>query len=313
MKISKEVKVAIIVLSGIALFLYLFTFLKGEDLFSNENTYYTEFDYNALSPSSAVTIKGNRVGKVDDIKYDFETGKTRVSFKVTPQLKFSKNSIIRLYATGIMGGNALAIIDANDNETAKSGDFIKSEVKQSLMTNLERELPKVTEGLGGTLTSADTLVKNLNALLLDNSDKGLKNAIAELNTTLKSFTSTSYSLQGVIKNNEEKIGSILDTFDKTSKDLSALTAELKEAGLSKTVEELTKTISSMQSLLANLDNNKGTLGKLLNDDGLYNNLEAASKEMEELLLDIKLHPARYRRILSKREIPYKPPTEDQKN
>ncbi|MDG4715543.1 MlaD family protein [Winogradskyella marincola] len=313
MKISREVKTAILVLSGIALFVYLFTFLSGSNLFSSKETYYTEFDYNALSPSSPVTIKGNRIGKVEDIKYDFNTKKTVVEFSVNPELKFSKNSVIRLYPTGLMGGNALSIIDANDGAEAKPGDFIQSEVKQGLMSSLESSLPKVTSGLDGTLESADTLVKNLNALLLDNSDQGLKNAIAELNTTLKSFTSTSYSLQGVIKNNEEKIGSILDTFDKTSKDLSALTAELKEAGLSNTVEELTKTISSMKSLLVNLDNGKGTLGKLLNDEGLYDNLEAASKELQLLLLDIKLHPARYRRILSKREIPYQEPTEEQIN
>lgn len=313
MKISREVKTAVLVLSGIALFVYLFTFLSGSNLFSSKETYFTEFDYNALSPSSPVTIKGNRIGKVEDIQYDFKTKKTVVEFSVNPELKFSKNSVIRLYPTGLMGGNALSIIDANDGTEAKPGDFIPSEVKQGLMSSLESSLPKVTSGLDGTLESADTLVKNLNALLLDESDKGLKNAIAELNTTLKSFTSTSYSLQGVIKNNEEKIESILDTFDKTSKDLNALTTELKEAGLSKTVEELTKTISSMQSLLANLDNGKGTLGKLLNDEALYDNLEAASKELQLLILDIKLHPARYRRILSKREIPYEEPTQEQIN
>ncbi|WP_426430526.1 MlaD family protein [Winogradskyella sp. HB-48] len=313
MKVSREVKTAVLVLSGIALFVYLFSFLKGDDLFSNTNTYYTEFDYNALSPSSSVTIKGNKVGKVEEITYDFDTKKTVVEFSVNPKLKFSKNSIIRLYPTGLMGGNALSIIDANDGEFAKPGDYIQSEVKQGLMSSLESSLPKVTSGLDGTLESADILVKNLNAMLLDDSEDGLKNAIAELNTTLKSFSSTSYSVQSMIKNNEAKIASILDSFDKTSKDLNALTTELKEAGLSKTVEELTKTIGSMQSLLANIDNGQGTIGKLLKDDSLYDNLDAASKELQLLLLDIKLHPARYRRILSKKEIPYEEPTEEQIN
>jgi phospholipid/cholesterol/gamma-HCH transport system substrate-binding protein len=103
LKISREVKTAILVLSGIALFIYLFSYLKGEDIFSNTNTYYTEFDYNALSLSSPVTIKGNKVGKIETINYDFETGKTRVSFSVNPKLQFSKNSVIRLYETGLMG------------------------------------------------------------------------------------------------------------------------------------------------------------------------------------------------------------------
>lgn len=313
MKISREVKTAILVLSGIALFIYLFTFLKGEDIFSNTQTYYTEFDYNALSESSPVTVKGNKIGKIETIIYEFDTGKTRVAFSVDPKLKFSKNSKITLYQTGLMGGNALAIIDANDGVLAKAGDFIKSEIRQGLMSSMERDLPKVTAGLDLTMRSADTLMNSLNELVVDDSDDGLKNAISELNSTLKSFKNVSVSLQGLINDNDEKIVSILDNFDKASTSLSELSSELKNAGFFKTVEELNKTIGSMQSLLTSLDNGEGTIGKLLKDEALYNNLEGASKEMELLLLDIKLHPVRYRRILSKKEIPYQEPTEDQKN
>lgn len=313
MKISREVKTAILVLSGIALFIYLFTFLKGEDLFSNSQTYYTEFDYNALSASSAITVKGNKVGKIEEIKYDFESGKTRISFSVNPKLKFSKNSKIRLYATGLMGGNALAVIDANDGVMAKAGDFIASDVKQGLMSSIESNLPKVTEGLDITLRSADTLVNSLTSLVIDDSDEGLKSAISEFNSTLKSFKSLSFSIEGVVKANDEKIASILSNFDQTSRNLSELSSEIKNAGLSNTITDLNKTLVSMQGLLASIDNGEGTIGKLLKDDALYKNLEGASKEMELLLLDIKLHPARYRRILSKKEIPYQPPTEDQKN
>ncbi|WP_299128789.1 MlaD family protein [uncultured Winogradskyella sp.] len=313
MKISREVKVAILVLSGIALFIYLFSFLKGEDLFTNTETYYTEFNYNALSTASPVTVRGNRIGKIEDISYDFESGKTKVAFSVNPKLKFSKNSVIRLYQTGLMGGNALAIIDAEDGEFAKAGDFIQSEVKAGLVSSLESDLPKVTSGLSGTLDSADTLVNSLNALVLDNSDNGLKHAIAELNTTIRSFKDLSLTLQNLITSNDDKIALVLENFNETSKNLTELTAELKAAGLAKTIQDLDKTIVNMQSLLASLDRGEGTMGKLLKDDALYNNLEGASKELELLLLDIKLHPARYRRILSKKEIPYQAPTEDQKN
>lgn len=313
MKISREVKTAILVLSGIALFIYLFTFLKGEDLFTTTNTYYTEFDYNALSTSSSVTIKGNKVGKIEDIKYDFESGKTRVSFTVNPKLKFSKNSIIRLYETGIMGGNALAIVRANDNDIAQPGDFIQSEVQPGLITSLKNNFSGISSDLDSTIRSADTLMTNLNKLVVDESDEGLQSTIAELNTTLKSFKTLSYSIQNVIKQNDAKIASVLDNFEKTSKDLSELSADLKEVDLSKTVANLNTTLDGIQGIMTSIDNSDGTIGKLLNDDSLYNNLEAASKEMELLLLDIKLHPARYRRILSKKEIPYTPPTEEQKN
>ena len=313
MKISREVKTAILVLSGIALFIYLFSYLKGEDLFSKTETYYTEFDYNALSMSSPVTVKGNRVGKIEGIKYDFETGKTRISFSVNPKLRFSKNSVIRLYETGLMGGNALAIVNANDGDIAKPGDFIPSEVQPGLITSLKGNFSDISTDLDITIRSADTLMTNLNALVVDESEAGLKSTIAELNSTLRSFKSLSFSVQGVIKENDEKIASVLNNFDKISKDLSELSAELKNAGLSNTIDNLGKTLEKMQGILASIDNNEGTIGKLLNDDALYKNLEGASKEMESLLLDIKLHPARYRRILSKKEIPYEAPTEDQKN
>lgn len=313
MKISREVKTAILVLSGIALFIYLFSYLKGEDIFTDTNTYYTEFDYNALSSSSSVTVKGNKVGKIEEISYDFETGKTRISFSVNPRLKFSKSSIIRLYETGLMGGNALAIVDSYEGEQAKPGDFIQSEVQPGLITSLKNNFSGISTDLDSAIRSADTLMTSINALVVDESDEGLKSTISELNSTLKSFKVLSNSIQDVIKANDDKIASVLDNFEQTSKDLSELSAQLKEVDLNKTVANLNQTLTGIQAIMSSIDNNEGTIGKLLNDDKLYNNLEAASKEMELLLLDIKLHPARYRRILSKKEIPYQPPTDEQKN
>lgn len=313
MKVTREVKTAVLVLSGIALFVYLFSYLKGDDLFSNTNTYYTEFDYNALSPSSSVTIRGNKVGKVEEIKYDFETGKTKVYFSVNPNLKFSKSSVIRLYETGLMGGNALAIVNSNKGELAEQGDFIASEVQPGLITSLKSNFSGISSDLDSTIRSADTLMTNINKLVVDESEAGLKSTIEELNLTLKSFKALSYSVQDVIKANDNKIDSILNNFNTTSQNLTKLSEDIKDIELAKTVAKFDESLTSINELLASLNNNDGTIGKLLNDDALYNNLEAASKEMEELLLDIKLHPARYRRILSKKEIPYQPPTEDQKN
>lgn len=313
MKISREIKTAILVLSGIVLFVYLFTYLKGEDLFSSSNTYYTEFEYNALTMSSPVTIKGNNIGKIKEIKYDFDSGKTRVAFSVTPQLEFSKNSKVRLYQDGLMGGNALAIIDAADGNKAQAGDFIQSEVKENMIAAFGDNFSGISKDLGTTLRSADTLVGNLNTLVTDNSDDGLKKTIAELNSTLKSFKNVAFSANKLISANDKKIASVLENFDKMSAELAILVKGLNEADISNTIKNLDEMILKFNQLASGLNAGEGSIGKLLKDKTLYDNLENATKELELLLLDIKLHPARYRRILSKKEIPYEEPTSEQLN
>ncbi|WP_223548284.1 MlaD family protein [Aestuariivivens sp. NBU2969] len=304
MKLSKEVKTALLVISGIILLIYGFNYLKGEALFSKESKYYTEFDYNALSTSSLVTIKGNAVGKVSDITYDFKTGKTKVFFTVNPELKLSKNSKIRLYETGIMGGNALAIIQANDDELAKNGDYIESEIQPGLISSLKQNFSGLSTNLDSTLRSADTLLVSLNTLITDKSQNGLNATIAELNSTLRAVKNLAISAQVMVNNNDDKLEKLIDNFNTTSENLATLSNDIKNIEISKTVSALDKMLDSFNLILDEMEQGKGSMGKLLKDEALYNNLEGTTKELEELLRDIKLHPKRYFRILSKKEIPY---------
>lgn len=304
MKISREIKTAILVIGAIALFIFGFSYLKGQDLFSSNNVFYTEFDYNALAPSAPVTIKGNKVGKVEAIVYDFETGKTRVSFSVDQRFNFSKNSTIRLYELGLMGGNGLTIIPAKDSEFAKSQDFLKSEVEEGLVKSLTSNFSGLSTGLDATLKKADTLLSSLNVLVKDDSEKGLKNAIAELNGTIKSFKSLSYSLNKMIADDSSKLNGMINNFSETATTFKKLGDTLNNANLGETVAGLDKTLNKLNTVLSGIEDGKGTIGKLMKDEKLYNNFEAAAKELEELLQDIKLHPKRYFRVLSKKEIPY---------
>jgi phospholipid/cholesterol/gamma-HCH transport system substrate-binding protein len=308
LKISKEVKTGILVLSGIVLFIFGFNYLQGKNLFESTDVYYTEFDYNALNKSSPITVNGNVVGKIQDIIYDYDTGKTRVSFSVNAALKFSKKSVVKMYETGLMGGNGLAILISTEGEQAKPGDVLPSEVELGLVTTLSKNFSGLSDNLDATLRSTDTLMLSINRLVNDNSDAGLKRTIEELNHTLKSFKNTSNSVNAVISNNDKNIAAILEKFKTISSDLAVLTADLKNADVGTTVENLNNTINKLNTILATIDKGEGSIGKLLKDESLYNNLEGATKEMEELLRDIKLHPKRYFRVLSKKEIPYQEDT-----
>jgi phospholipid/cholesterol/gamma-HCH transport system substrate-binding protein len=296
LKLSREVKTAILVISGIVFLIIGINYLKGINVFEPKNEFYTEFDYNALTSSSPVTIKGNSVGKINSIKYDFDTGKTRVAFTIDKGLKFSKDSKMRLYEMGLMGGNGIAIIPAEGGALAENGDFLASEVEEGLVKSLTSNFSGLSSGLDDTLKSADSLLMNLNNLVEDDSDKGLKNAIAEFNSTIKAFKSLSNSFNALIAKNDEGLTAVISNFNKVSEDLTVLSSDLKDADISKTVNDLDQTLLNVNSLLSGLDNGEGTLGKLLNDDDLYNNLEVASQQLQELLQDFKLNPQRYIKV-----------------
>ena len=304
MKLSKEVKTGILVLLGIALFIFGFNYLKGRNLFEPTDVFYTEFDYNALSKSSPVTVMGNSVGKIEDISYNYDTGKTRVAFTVSEKLKFSKNSIVKMYEVGFMSGNGLTLLISNEGELAKPGDVLQSEVEFGLVTNLSKNFSGVTDNLDSALKSTDTLMFSINKLVNDNSDAGLKHTIEELNYTLKSFRNTSNTVNETLSKNDKNITAILEKFKTISADLAELTTDLKTANIGTTVETLNATLAKLNAILTTVNQGDGTIGKLLKDEGLYNNIASATKEMESLLLDIKLHPKRYFRVLSKKEIPY---------
>lgn len=296
MKISKEVKTAILVILGIVFLIFGINYLKGKNLLDSSNTFYTEFDYNGLTESSPVTIMGNNIGKIESIKYDFDTGKTRIAFTVDKDFKFSKNSKMRMYSTGLMGGNALAIVPANNGPNAENGDRLESEVEKDVIDDLAGNFSELSSGLGTTLKSADSLLIGLNTILEDDTEKGLKNAISELNETIKSFRYLSNSFNSLISKNEAGLTSVIGNFDAISKDLASFSSDLKQAELSKTLNNLDNTLLKFNSLITDLDNGEGTLGLLLKDEKVYNNLEVATLQLKELLQDFKLNPSRYVKV-----------------
>ncbi|OBX26547.1 phospholipid/cholesterol/gamma-HCH transport system substrate-binding protein [Gelidibacter algens] len=293
MKISREVKTAILVISGILLMVFTINYLKGINILNEHNRYQTQFDYNALSTSSIVTIKGNKIGKVEEISYDDLTGKTIVTIVVTENVKFSTNSKIRMYETGLMGGNALAIIPMPGPELAEDGEFLESEIEEGLITSLTKNFSGISSNLGVTLKTADSLMSNFNTLIINENEDGLRSAIAELNKTIISFRSVSNAMSTLVVKNDAALTSAIGNFDTLSGNLAEITTEFKQVEISKTFASLDNTLQEVNDLLASVKDGKGTLGKMLNDDQLYTNLEMASLQLEQLLQDVKLNPKRY--------------------
>lgn len=308
MKISRELKTAVLVISGILLFIFIFNYLKGENIFDPSRTFYAVYDnVEGIATSTPVTINGLTVGKVQEIGFtDDGSGKIKVKLLVDSDFKFSINSKAELYEAGLIGGKAIAIVPAFDNaEYAKKGDYLEGTVKAGLTELVNQRLTPLQEKIETMMVSADSLLTNINSVFDVQTKANLKKSIAELSTTIESFKNTSVSINDLITDNQEKLSSTLSNVDNISSNLSKITDSIANANLGETIKSLQSTISNFDKILSSIEKGEGSIGKLLKDDALYNNLKGASKEMEELLRDIKLHPKRYFRILSKKEIPYK--------
>ena len=310
MNISKEVKTAILVIAGIVLFIFGFNYLKGQNLLDSSRTFYAVYDnVEGVVISTPVTINGLTVGKVMEINFkEDNSGKILVKLMVDSDFEFSKNSKAELYETGLIGGKAIAIVPANDNaENAKSEAHLQGSVKAGLSELVNQKLTPLQEKMVTMMISADSLLNNLNDVFDTNTKANLRKSIAGLNSTIESFKSTSISLKQTIKSNQGKIDNVLTNAEKLTGDLSKITNEISESDLKQTLKNLESTLQNFDKIIANLEKGEGSMGKLLKDEALYDNLKGASKEMELLLQDIKLHPKRYFRILSKKEIPYTQP------
>lgn len=295
MKLSRELKTGIIVIGGILLFILGFSYLKATPLFDNSKTFYAVYDdVGGLQPGTQVSINGFSVGKVNDIRFKDKTGKLMVTFTVDSDFQFSKNSIAELYDTGIIGGKGIQIIPVFDNaKMAESGDTLVTKTKPGLTDLVQQNLAPLQTKVEGAISNADSLLINVNDVLDAKTKKDLQNSIAGLNDLIKSFKVTTNSLNSIMANNKDEIEGSMANIKKITDDFAKISSSLSEAELDKSIAGLQKTVTNLDNLLTKIDKGEGSLGKLMNNEELYNNLAGASKELDLLLQDFRLNPKRY--------------------
>lgn len=313
LKITREIKVAVLVILSIVLFYWGFVFLKGRNLFDNSNKLYAVYDNVAgLVVSAPVTINGLNIGKVNTIEM-LPNGKMKVELVIiNEQIQIAKSSIAQIMDSGLIGGREIAIINNfSDKNYVQSGDFLKTSDKLGLTAELANQIGPVKDKVEVLLENANKLIENLNATLDASTQQKLKSAIASLEVTMSEFSQTSKSINGILADNKTKLSTTLSNFEKTSGNLNSMSSSLEKADLGATVKKLDATLTSVNGMMANLEQGKGSMGKLLSDDAMYNNLTKTSKELELLLQDLRLNPTRYVNVsvFGKKNKPYNAPAE----
>lgn len=316
MKITRELKTGIFAVVVIALFIWGYNYLKGINLFDGKlKTYFTEYkNVQGLNTSSVVTINGVDVGKVTGINFNKnpdKRGQLIVEFSITRDIQFSKNSIAKIYSASLMGGKSLAVVPSYKGENAKPGDYLKGEIESDIFSSISKKLNPLQAKLENIIVKADSLMGNLNNIIDTKTRLNIKQSIAQLNATLTNFHTASKNLSLLVSDNKEKLDKTFSNAALITSNFEKLSDTLVKANLGQTVKKLQTTITNLNGVLGQINSGKGTLGKLVKDESLYSNLTNASKELEELLRDMKLHPKRYVHfsLFGKKDKGYKPTTE----
>ncbi len=314
MKITREIKTAILVIASILLFIWGYSFLKGSDLLSNYKTFYVQYDnVEGLVNSAPVTINGLNVGKVSKIEFLNSTGKIQVELQIKSDFPFSKSSIASIYEPGLIGGKQIMITpNFADTSIAESGITLQGDIKPGLTTLVAQRLTPLQEKVEKMVVSADELLKNVNTILDAKTKADLKSGIANLDATLAEFKVASQNINEMLADNKNKINSTMINVDKVSANFAKISDSLSNAEIGKTIKNLEKTLASVDKIMTDVQSGRGTLGKLAKDETMYTNFTKTSKELELLLQDLRLNPTRYVNVslFGKKNKPYQPPVND---
>jgi phospholipid/cholesterol/gamma-HCH transport system substrate-binding protein len=308
LKISREIKTALLVIGGISLFVYGFSFLKGNSLFKNSKTIYAVYqEIEGLIPGAKVSINGLSVGKISKIDFLPNTTKILVTMNIREELDFSNESSAMLYETGLIGGKAIALIPIFDSKNrVKDGDTLTASVKPGLTELINRQIEPLQLKIESMLTSADSLFAGVSNVLDNNTQTNLKNTLENLSITTNNLNKASLAALEILDQNQEQLNATFSNISDTSKNLKSITDSISNAQISYSIKKFNESVEGLNRIVSSIESGHGTAGKLIYDEALYQNLTEASQELESLLGDLKKHPKRYVHfsLFGKKEKPY---------
>lgn len=296
MKISRELKTGIVALLSIVLFFWGFNFLKNRSIYDKTRTFYAEYpNVQGLSSNSPVTINGLGVGKISDISFHpSKKGILIVHITLTNNIEFSKNSVAEIYSPDFISGKSMRInLVYDEAHYAKNGDTLQGRVESGIMGMINEQIAPLQSKVESFVMISDSVMQNINQVLDDKNQENIKSSLQNLAVTLNNFKNISASADRLFIENNAKFDSILDNTNIAMGNFSQISDSLQKVDFGATVAKLNTTLDGLSRIMDSIENGQGTIGKLINDEQLYKNLEGASLEMEELLREFKLHPKRF--------------------
>ena len=299
---SREAQIGFLIAIILALFIWGFNFLKGRNILTPANYYYCTFeDVGGLMESNFVMIRGYKVGLVEDIKLSRDTRKLIVTMVLEEEnLKIAKGSKAVLYNLDMLGTKAVKLELVPGTEYYESGDTIPSNIQKDMLSTIEDQLSPLKDKITSVISGLDSVITSVNNTFNAQTVENLQTTISNLNTT-------SASIKNLLADKGSSLNKTIDNLKSITADLNhpeegikpilsnigSISDSLANSNLKSVVSHLDSTLASLQIVMNKISVGEGSMGKLVNNEELYNNLSASTASLNILLEDMKAQPSKY--------------------
>ena len=288
MKLTKEIKIALVAIVGILIMYFGINFLKGMNLFSTNNTYFITFDdIQGLGASTPIYADGYKVGTVDGLEYDYkENGPIKVKVDINKDLRIPQGSKAEI-VKDLMGNLQVNLLLANNpRERVEPGGIIPGAVNGGMMDKAANLIPVVEK----MLPKLDSILTSVNALL---ADPALPASLHNVETITSNLTVSTRELNTLMAGLNKQVPGMIGKANGVLDNTNRLTANLASLDVQGTLNKVNQTLESAHQFTEKLNSNQGSLGLLMNDTKLYDNLTSTMSHADSLVIDLKAHPKRY--------------------
>ncbi len=285
---SKEIKIALVAIVGILVMYFGINFLKGVSIWASDNYYYITFkDIQGLSASTPIYADGYKVGTVDAIEFDYgQTTPIKVKANIDKQLRIPAGSTAEI-EKDLMGNLKVHLLLANNpRERIEPGGTIPGIVEDGVMTKVAEMVPDIEK----MMSKLDSILNSLNALV---ADPALAKSLHNIENITDNLSTSSRELNTLMTGLNKQVPGMLHHANGVLENTDKFTSNLAELDVHGTLERVNRTLANAEEFTNTLNSSKGSLGLLMNDKGLYNNLNATLRDADSLVIDLKQHPKRY--------------------
>jgi phospholipid/cholesterol/gamma-HCH transport system substrate-binding protein len=303
LRIPNETKVGVLAAVAITILIVGYSFLKGNNVFSSENEFYAKYDnVGGLQVSKPVLVNGFQIGRVSKLTL-LPNGQILAQFRIKPDYDIPRNTVARLESTDLLGSKAISFDLGNSKEFVKDGDTLISNSQK----NLAEQVQPIQKKAEQIISRLDSMLASINSTLNPEFQRNFDRSFASIASTLETLEGTTHKVDALVgtqsdhiagiianlesisnnfKSNNDKINTVMNNIDK-------VTDNIARANFSETIQNANKAVGDLQATVNKINSGEGSIGLLINDKKLYENLNNSAADLDKLMIDFKANPKRY--------------------